>query len=326
MTAAAALRLALTLSAPALCAAPAMGAGGSAPTPDGDEAGPAAAAPPPTEGANGPTSPAVPSPVRCADGPMSRESGLVVNRAGTLCAGEQLLVSTDGLLVGGAAALSDKAQIGVTGLIPINDQWPALVLATGELGGLERPRLRASARATIGYARLASRDRSAGLIGGGLGLSWRPEERGGAIREALAQRAGLHAGVSAWTGAGQPLGTVVDLSRGGALVGEAGLDLLLGRSLVWTTEVIVPTVVFDGRASAGELAAVAYGLRGMSERLRVDVGFVKGTGAAGQLDALRLGFPLIRISGLVRVSDEAEARRQAPAASRGTDPGRGAGR
>ena len=98
----------------------------------------------------------VPSPAPCADGPLQRESGLLINRAGTLCAGEQLLVSTDGLLVGGAAALSPTAQIGVTGLIPINDQWPALVLATGELGVLERPRLRASARATVGYARLAS--------------------------------------------------------------------------------------------------------------------------------------------------------------------------
>ena len=52
----------------------------------------------------------------------------------------------------------------------------------------------------------------------------------------------------------------------------------------------------------------------LSERLRVDVGFVQGTGAAGQLDALRLGFPLIRISGLVRVSDEAAARARAAAA------------
>lgn len=326
MTAAAALGLAFALNAPAARAAPAAGVDGALPAATSGEAGPAAAAPPASEGPGGPVVPVVPSPARCADGPLSREGGLVVNRAGTLCAGEQLLVSTDGLLVGGAAALSEKAQIGVTGLIPINEEWPALVLATGELGVLERPRLRASARATIGYARLASRDRSAGLIGGGLGLSWRPEERGGAMREALAQRAGLHAGVSAWTGAGQPLGTVVDLSRGGALVGEAGLDLLLGRSLVWTTEIIVPTIVFDGRASAGELAAVAYGLRGMSERLRVDVGFVKGTGAAGQLDALRLGFPLIRISGLVRVSDEAAARKAAPAGARATADGPGAAR
>lgn len=240
------------------------------------------------------------SPAPCPHGPLELDSGLLIGHARTLCAGQQLLTSTDGLLVGGAAALGAESQVGVVGLIPIQESWPRVAIATGELGLRRGPRWSTSARAAVGYARLPDRDRSAALLSGGLSASWRPEPVGGRALEALARRSGLHLGVSGWTGAGQPLGTVVELSRGGALVGEAGADLLLAPSLGLSVEAIVPTVIFGDEVSAGRLAVVAYGLRGAGERLRVDVGFLKGTGEAAQLDALRLGFPLLRISGLLR--------------------------
>ena len=232
----------------------------------------------------------------CAEGPLSRPTGLMIGHAYTLCAGDQQVSSTDGLLVGGATGLGGHGQLGVVGLIPLHEHWPRLAVAHGAVPLWHGGRIRTAARAALGYVRLPARDRSAAVLSGGVSASWRPSTG----TTGLGARTALHLGLSGWTGAGQPLGTPIELSRGGALVTEAGADVVLTPALSLTLEAIAPALVLDSGLGPGRLAAVAYGLRGFGERVRLDVGFVKGTGAAAPLDALRLGFPLIRLSGNLR--------------------------
>ena len=241
--------------------------------------------------------PAGAHPAGC-EGPAGADHGLVVGRSAPLCAGARSVTAMDGLLLVGRLGLEGGAQAGVVALVPAQSGWPRLFMATGKLSAADLGRLHTSVSAAVGLVRLPDRDRTAGLLQVGVAAD-RPAGTStaeAAWRRAVDARLGLHLGLSGWTGAGQPLGTPIELSRGGALLVEGGADLQLTEHLSFTLEALAPVLVLDKNTDQQAMIALPYGLRAAGERIRVDLGFIKGTGAAAGLDALRIGFPLLSVT------------------------------
>lgn len=265
-----------------------------------------AAAPGPTaSAAEGPTA-ATPAGATAAEarpatdcpGLAGDDHGLVVGRTAALCPGARSVSAMDGLLLVGRLGLEGGAQAGVVALVPAQAGWPRLLMATGELQAAQVGHLQTAVSAAVGVVRLPDRDRTAGLLQVGAAAD-RPAGAASpeaAWRQAVAARLGLHLGLSGWTGAGQPLGTPIELSRGGAVLVEAGADLRLTEHLSFTVEGLAPVFVLGEGGDRPGMIAIPYGLRAAGERLRLDLGFIKGTGAAAGLDALRIGFPLLSIT------------------------------